>query len=101
MQDSQLTYHLLTTFEVAMPGVNLRCLQVDGYQNKEVVTRLEAMQSGGLAKVSVARDKMGRPYGGVVVGLTPSGQELLHAMRSIRRKRSRSCGGAALHNSLP
>lgn len=81
MPASQLTYHLLNKFEVTKPGVDLRQIEVEGYEPAEVLERFEMLRVSGLVEVLAARDKGHRLYSGMVVGITQAGAELLDTMR--------------------
>jgi hypothetical protein len=84
MQNCQLVYHLLEKFEFATPGVDPSQLEARGYLNEEIVKKIEFLHSSGLTNAVVARDKLGRPYTGMIIELTRAGSELLEKERRRR-----------------
>jgi hypothetical protein len=94
MHDNQLTYRLLARFEFAAPGVDPENIEVKGYRNDEVLAWFEWMQANGLIYAAVARDKLGRSYAGMVVGLTPAGSTLLDKFRN--QEHQPGCGIAPI-----
>lgn len=89
MHFCELTYQLLEKFEIAMPGVDPRRLEVAGYANEKVLERLEMLRSNGFADAIAAHDKAGKPYAGMIIGLTQAGFDLLGAWRCDRLARNR------------
>jgi hypothetical protein len=87
MQGSQLTYHLLNRFEVTAPGVDLRQIEIEGYEPAEILERLEMLRLTGLIDILAACDKGRRPYSGMIVGLTTAGAELLDTMRPKQQQK--------------
>lgn len=84
MQTCPLTYHLLEKFEVATPGINPSQLEVPGYPNEDVLEKLRMLHANGLTNAITARDKLGKPYAGMIVELTQAGLELLENARHSR-----------------
>jgi hypothetical protein len=81
MQTCKLTYHLLEKFEIATPGVSPARLELSGYSSEDIQEKLEMLHSNGLTNVIAARDKLGKPYTGMIIGLTQAGSELLERSR--------------------
>jgi hypothetical protein len=90
MQTCQLTYHLLEKFEFATPGVDPSQLEARGYLNEEVAEKFEFLRSSGLTNVIVARDKLGRPYTGMIIELTQAGSNLLEKERRCRLQKAQA-----------
>ena len=88
MENCQLVYHLLEKFEFATPGVDPSQLEARGYLNEEIVEHIELLHSRGLTNVIVARDKLGRPYTGMIIELTQAGSDLLEKKRRSRLQKT-------------
>ncbi|WP_368566237.1 hypothetical protein [Pseudoxanthomonas sp. UTMC 1351] len=88
MHICELTYRLLEKFEIAVPGVDPTRLEVAGYPNEKVLEELEMLRSNGLADAIAAHDKVGKPYAGMIIGLTQAGSDLLGAWRCGQRDRN-------------
>lgn len=96
MHNNPLTYLLLERFAIAAPGIDSENIEVAGYRNDEVLAWFEWMQSNGLIHAVVANDKLGRPYAGMVVGLTPAGSTLLAKFRNESPRHLRGWKSASI-----
>lgn len=63
-------------------------LEARGYLNEEIAEKIEFLHSSGLTKVIVARDKLGRPYTGMIIELTRAGSDLLEKERRSRLQKT-------------